>query len=217
MQLCISPAGGGCFPHSRRILEVLELAAGAAGAAGAADAAAGEGAARLELARGDATAGAERGELNQPLFGEGTGGVAARAAGEAAEEAEAFPGLSADAGAAGAGGTGGAGGATGGAGGAGGAGRAGDAGGAGAVAGGGGAGGGTTISGGSSASWVSPSCSNTSDAATMVRWKGTAPISALGSPTKVSPYCWVAACNRRNSLKEPKDPKMDTLSTGNKI
>ena len=56
LQLYISPAGGGCFPHSRRILEALELA-GAAGAAGAA--------ARLEPARGDAT-GVGRGELSQP-------------------------------------------------------------------------------------------------------------------------------------------------------
>ena len=112
LQLYISPAGGGCFPHSRRILEALDTLelAGAAGAAGAA--------ARLEPARGDAT-GVGRGELSQPLFGEGTGGVTAQAAGAA-----------------------------------------------GAVAGGGGA----AISGGSSASWVSPSCSNTSDAATMVRW-----------------------------------------------
>ena len=56
LQLYISPAGGGCFPHSRRILEAVELA-GAAGAAGAA--------ARLEPARGDAT-GVGRGEFSQP-------------------------------------------------------------------------------------------------------------------------------------------------------
>ena len=172
------------FPHSR-----LELAAGAGGTAGPADDAAGEDAAApLGLARGDTTPGVARGELSQPLFGEGTGGVAARAPGEAAEEADAFPGLSADAGAAGAagaGGTGGAGGATG---------------------------------GGSSASWVSPSCSNTSDAATMVHGKEPLPSRPLGA----RPRChhtagWLPAATvskSRRTLKWIHSQREQNLSPG---